>query len=130
MQKVKIVTQGLEDSEMLIDSTVYLNTIPSSSRSEAERVADQRLELMLATIDKQLEHETVSLKGKVDVKNPEKDDKGGLKEGMIRLRIQQKEMKSDGSKTRKLDRAFGKNKDENVYNNFVNKISKSKAKER
>ena len=131
MQKVKVITQGLEDTEVIIDSVVFLNTIPNASRLEAEKIADQRLELMMTTIDKQLEHETVSLKGKVDIKNPEKNDKGGgLKEGFIRLRLQQKETKANGEKTRKLDSAFGKNTEENVYNNFVKKISNSKAKDR
>lgn len=129
MQKVKMVMQGLEDSEVLIDSTVYLNTMPHSSRSEAEAIADKRLELMLSTIDKQLEHESVSLKGKTEVKNPEKNDKGVLKEGIIRLRIQQKDQKVDGTKTKKLGGAFEHSNDENVYNNFVKKISKTKAKE-
>lgn len=48
---------------------------------------------------------------------------------MIRLKIKQKEKKSDGSKFRPLDTVFGSpGKDMDVYENFVKQITEKKKK--
>jgi hypothetical protein len=49
--------------------------------------------------------------------------------GFIHIRIRQKEVKSNGTKFRKLDTVFGKSSEQmNVYDNFVKQISEAKSR--
>ena len=56
---------------------------------------------------------------------------GRPEEGYIRVTIKQKELRSDGSKPRKLGQVLGKDDESmNVYNNFVNKMVTAKDKKK
>lgn len=127
--KIQAVTGGLEDTNVYIDSDVYTNTVPTQSTKMAELVAEQRLDMILSQVDVKLEHKSVDLHGRARALAAERMEDGRPKEGYIRIVMKQKDQLSDGSKPRKLDKIFGKgNADANVYNNFVNRISKSKDK--
>ncbi len=127
--RLQAVTMGLEDSNVYIDSDVFLNTIPGGSERMAKMVAQQRLDMILSQVDSKLEHKSVDLHGRARALKPERLSDGRPREGHIRVIMKQKDQLSDGSKPRKLDRLFGKS-DENldVYNNFVNRVSNSKPK--
>lgn len=122
--RIQQVTMGLEDANVYVDSKVYLNTIRGQDAGMAERVAEKRLDLVVSQIDSKLEHNSVELHGKKDVKPAARASDGRPKEGAIHIRIKQKDELPDGKKPRKLDRAFGKDDESmDVYSNFVNKLS-------
>ncbi len=127
MQKLAGFTAGLEDANIYVDSRVYLNTIKGGSESLGSRVAEQRLDLVLGQIDGRLEHQTVSLSQRAEVKPGARRADGRPEEGYIRVVIKQREFKADGSKPRRLAQVLGKDDESmNVYNNFVNKMATKK----
>lgn len=127
--KLQAVTMGLEDTDVYVDSDVFINTVPGRNQRAAEMVARQRLDMILSQVDSKLEHKSVDLHGRARAMPPERLSDGRPREGYIKILMKQKDILSDGSKPRKFQRIFGKDdKEMNVYNNFVNKISNSKAK--
>lgn len=130
MDKLNKFTAGLEDADIYMDSRVYLNTIPNQNEGLAARVAEQRLDMVTAQINGKLEHQSVDLHQKTEVKPGERRSDGRPEEGFIRLQIKQKELKSDGKKPRKLSSALGKDDESmSVYNNFVNKMTNQKKRQ-
>lgn len=127
--RIQAVTAGLEDTDVYVDSDVYMNTVAGGSKATADRVAGQRLDMIMSQIDAKLENKTVDLHGRARALNPERQSDGRPKEGMIRVIMKQKEKLSDGREPRKFGKVFGKNDEQmNVYNNFVNKLSTAKYK--
>lgn len=119
------VTTGLENSDVYVDSKVYLNTLPKETMGFGRKIANQRLDLVASQIDAHLEHNTVSVHGRPDVLKPARRQDGRPMEGSIRIRIKQKDVLPNGKKPRKLERIFHKGDDSlNVYDNFVHKVSK------
>lgn len=128
MDKLGKFTAGLEDADVFVDSRVYLHTI-KGDENVGYRIAEKRLDLVLAQINGKLEHQSVDLHQKAEVKPGARRDDGRPEEGYIRVQIKQKELKSDGSKPRKLGSVLGKDDETmDVYNNFVNKMTTKKAK--
>ena len=120
-------TAGLEDADVSVDSRVYLNSIKGQSRELGERVAEKRLDMVVALINPRLEHQNVDLKGVFEAVPAARRSDGRPEEGYIRIQIKQKELKSDGTKPRKLGQVLGKDDASmNVYNNFVNKMTTSR----
>lgn len=129
MDKLNKFTAGLEDADVYIDSRVYLHTVKGQNQGLAEGLAQNRLDLVLNQLNPKLEHQSVSLHARTEVKPGERRADGRPEEGYIRVQIKQKELKSDGSKPRKLGSIMGKDDESmNVYNNFVNKVSNKKRK--
>jgi len=124
MDKLNRFTTGLEDADIYMDSRVYLHTIKGQNKALGEQVAERRLDLVLAQINTKLEHQSVSLHHRSEVKPPARRADGRPEEGFIRVQIKQKELKSDGTKPRKLGAVLGRDDESmNVYNNFVNKMT-------
>lgn len=129
MAKVQAVTMGLEDTNVYIDSDVFMNTVPGGSERAARLVAEQRLDMILSQVDVKLEHKSVDLHGRARALKPERLSDGRPREGHIKILMKQKDILSDGSKPRKFGKIFGEDDEKmNVYNNFVNKISNAKDK--
>lgn len=127
MDKLTKFTAGLEDADIFVDSRIYLNTVRGHDESVARRVAEKRLDLVLAQVDSRLEHQSVALHSKTDVKPAARRSDGRPEEGFIRLQIKQREFKADGKKARKLGQGLGTDDASmNVYNNFVNKMTTRK----
>jgi len=125
MDRLSKFTAGLEDADIFVDSRVYQHAF--GDRASATRVADKRLDMVMAQIDAKLEHQSVSLHAKSDIRPAARRSDGRPEEGMIRIQIKQKELKSDGTKPRRLGRAMGKDDETmDVYNNFVNKMTTRK----
>lgn len=128
MDKLAKFTAGLEDADVFVDSRVYLHTVKNDENT-GYRVAEKRLDLVLAQINAKLEHQSVDLHQKAEVKPGARRDDGRPEEGYIRVQIKQKELKADGTKTRKLGSVLGKDDESmDVYNNFVNKMTTKKSK--
>ncbi len=129
MDKLAKFTAGLEDADIFVDSRVYLNTIRGQSESVAQKVAERRLDLVLQQVDTKLEHQSVDLRSRIEVKAAARRADGRPEEGFIRVVIKQKEFKSDGSKPRKLGSVLGRNDESmDVYKNFVKKMTNKTAK--
>lgn len=129
MDKLNKFTAGLEDADVYMDSRVYVHSVKGQSESLAEQVAEARLDLAMGQINTKLESQSVDLHARSEVKPPTRRADGRPEEGYIRVQIKQKELKSDGSKPRKLGSLTGKDDESmNVYNNFVNKMTTKKKK--
>jgi chemotaxis protein MotB len=129
MDKLSKFSAGLEDAQVDMDSRVYLHTVKGQSENLAQKVAQQRLDLVLQQIDSKLEHQSVDLRSRIDVKPAARRADGRREEGFIRVIIKQKELKSDGTKPRKLGSIMGKDDESmDTYNNFVNKMTTKKRK--
>lgn len=132
MEKMKGITVGLEDANVSIVSMLFNQSVAGSSTEKAKQVANERADILQKKIQSGLEHSSVDVTGTIKV-----DDKKGFVEGqsarppgLIRLRIKQKELKSNGQKPRKLDTVFGKatTTDNNVYDSFVKQAAEQKAR--
>lgn len=131
MDRLAKFTAGLEDADVFVDSRVYLNTINGGDSSLGSRVAERRLDMVMDEINKKLEHQSVDLHQRAEVQPGSRRSDGRPEEGYIRVQIKQKELTSDGKKPRKLGNVLGKDDESmNVYNNFVNKMTTKKAKEK
>lgn len=131
MERLKGITTGLEDSDITVSSFLFNQSVVGSQPVIANKVASERLDLVQKKIEASLENQTNTVVGNTKV-----EDKKGFVEGqtarppgIIRVKIRQKEVKSDGRKPRKLDTMFGSAKaDMSVYDNFVKQVSEQKKK--
>lgn len=129
MDKLAKFTAGVEDADVYVDSRIYTNSVKNQSEELGEKIAAKRLDMVLGAINGKLEHQSVSLHQRTEVKPGTRRQDGRPEEGYIRVQIKQKELKSDGSKPRKLSSLTGKDDASmNVYNNFVNKMTTKKPK--
>ncbi len=124
MDKLSRFTMGLEDADVFVDSRIHSNSVKGQSERLASQVGEQRLDLVLAQINAKLENQSVDLHQRIEVRPGERRADGRPAEGFIKVRIKQKEIRSDGTKPRKLGQTLGDDdKSMDVYNNFVNKLS-------
>ncbi len=107
MDRLSKFTAGLEDADVFVDSRVYLHTIPRGDEGVGSRVADKRLDMVLGQVNQKLEHQSVDLHAKSEVKPGARRQDGRPEEGYIRVQIKQKELKSDGSKTAQAGKRIG-----------------------
>ncbi len=131
MEKVKKLTQGLEDSNVYVNSIMHTQGAMDRKNSTAKKVAEKRLDLISRKIEVGLEHETVDVFGKytLDPKSKKPVPKEEV-HGLIQFKISQKDILSDGRKPRELKQVFDKEKDKDmdVYNDFVNRLVDDKKK--
>lgn len=129
--QLQTVTQGLSDSILMIDSRLFNESVSGSDSELAKKVAVERLDLIRTKLAATMEHSSNTIEGGTNVV-PKKGFIEGQSErpaGMIHVRVRQKEVKSDGTKPRKLDRLFGaSDPDMDVYDNFVKQLTKKPKK--
>ena len=128
MEKLKTIISGLEDSNVYIDGLIFDKTVSDGSRATARNVAEARVDLISGQIQSSLEHPSVDVYGKSEVREA-KGIQPGQKpsNGEIKFRMKQKDLTQDGRKPRELDEVFGKSKEEgSVYNNFVKQLVENK----
>jgi chemotaxis protein MotB len=122
MERLKTVTTGLQDSNVEIQSRLFHQSVSNSDPVAAQKVAEERLDLIQKRIDASFTHASNTIEGKVDVREKKGFIEGQTQRplGMIHISVHQKPEKVDGKKFRPLDRAFGKTTgDMSVYDNFV-----------
>lgn len=132
MEKVKGVTQGLEESEVVISSLVYNQAVPTADPKLAKDVSEERLSMVQSKIEGSLENDTVNVRGRAFSKTDERGPKDKrTSSGFIRIEIKSKSVSPDGAKPKKfLDNAFSEPKqDKDVYDNFVHQLSNSKKRQ-
>ncbi|MBX2994458.1 MAG: chemotaxis protein MotB [Bdellovibrionaceae bacterium] len=131
MDRLKAVTQGLEDSIIDIDVRLFYQSVEGSNPDLAKKVALERLDLIRNKIQAGLEHPTVEVKGNMSVTGKKGfiDGQSQRPPGMIHFEIKQKEVKANGKKPRKLETAFGNPDDGmDVYDSFVKQLNDQKKK--
>ena len=138
MEKVKGVTTGLEDVDVVLTSIVYKQSIGDGSVKVAKLVAEERLDLIQEKVKSSLENPSVDVTGKAFAGDSTKRAGGSSSPkdksapgGYIKLEIKQKLVLPDGKKPRKLVNGVFGEKDEtkDVYENFVNQVAKSKRRD-
>jgi chemotaxis protein MotB len=131
MEKVKSLTSGLEDGKLDLTSFLFNQSVVGSEPELARKVASARLDLMKAKIESSLEHSSIDVKGKISVEDKKDWVEGQAKRpnGLVYVRVLQKEIKSNGQKPRKIETLFGnQSTDMSVYDNFVKQVSTTKKK--
>ena len=129
MDKLKGVTTGLEDANVYVDSLAYPYSVRDGSSATARKVAEQRMDLITTRLQAGLEHETVEVFGRSVVEKGVRDAQGRPIPGSIKIRIKQKELKSDGTKPRKFDEVFSKKSEgEDVYQGFVKQLTDGRSR--
>ena len=104
-------------------------SIPGASPIVANKVSNERLDLVKNKIAAGLESASVSVVGQSNVKEKQGEIDANKLIGFIKISVTQKEITSDGKKPRKLDTIFGtSNVDMSEYNSFVNDMSNRKQK--
>ena len=129
LERIQSVTTGLADAELKIESRLFNQSVLGSRPDLAKNVAEERLDIIQKKVMASLENASVSLNASTNVVDKKDFVEGQSKRplGTVHFKIKQKDLKSDGTKPRKLEVIFG-NADSNldVYDNFVKQISEQK----
>lgn len=130
MDKIKAITSGLQDADIRVTSAMFNQTVASQSEDEAKRIANQRLDFVKNKIQASLEHNSTVVSGTVNVKDKRGEVDPNKLIGFIKINITQKPIKSDGSKSRKLDDLFGTaSRQTDVYEQYLQELTNKKKRE-
>lgn len=127
MERVKEITQGLQDADIFIDLVVNRGQEGILSIENAAGLAEMRLDMITSHLEQAKIYPSVDLYGKTVVLDTEVVDPSNS--GKLILRMKQKSQTTDGRKPRKLNRIFGSRQTKDVYSDFVKRLSKSKPQE-
>lgn len=123
--KIRAVTNGLEDATLSIQVNLFNESVTDSNPAYAKEVAMERLGLLINKIKAGFENPSIEVNGTINVV-PKADYQEGMSRpnGFVQFEVRQKEIREDGTKYRKLERAFKSGKESgDVYQNFINKIT-------
>jgi chemotaxis protein MotB len=127
MTKLSVVTRGLENSDIDVESQLYNESVPTAVRKDAISVAQERADLVAANISTTLQHDTVKTSTKVHVTEFGQVIHGERPRGKLIITLKQRAMTADGRKPRPLQDMFGgKQSDMTVYDDFVRRMSDAK----
>lgn len=120
MEKLKVLTTGLEDATVDITSLFFVQAAQNQSAETASKIAAERADLVALKVKAGLESSTVTVGTGINIKDKKGEIDPSKLVGFIRVKVSQKETKADGTKPRKLEKTFGeKRADMSVYDNFV-----------
>jgi chemotaxis protein MotB len=133
MERVKGVTAGLEDSNVVVSSVVFSKAFSEEDSKRAEDIASARLDMVESKVKGAIANESVDVTGKFYAREDDRtsrERKGGSG-GYIRLEVKQKKVLPDGKKPRPLSNGVFSEADgdKSVYDNFVNQVSKQKRRD-
>ncbi|MBC7741147.1 MAG: chemotaxis protein MotB [Bdellovibrionaceae bacterium] len=122
MTRLVQITSGLQESEVKLNSAMFIQAVQEKTEESAKKIAQDRLDLVRNKIKASFEHTNNTIIGGTSVK----DKKGEVDQekliGFIRVSIHQKE--DTTKKRRKLETVFGdKDSAKNVYDNFASQIA-------
>jgi chemotaxis protein MotB len=131
MDKLKGATSGLEDSEIVITTVVYKQSVPGGDAKDAKNVADERFSMVQKQVKEALESPSVDVRGRAVARDNERAVRG-KSGGYFKFELKQKSVLPDGRKPKPLnDGVFGTaQSDKSVYDNFVKRVSDQKNKKR
>jgi chemotaxis protein MotB len=121
------VTSGLDDSQVKITSSIFVQAVQGQDEKFANQVAQDRIEVLSNKIKATFEHDSNEIKGNTNVKNKKGEYDADKLVGMIHISIKQK---PDSSKPpRKIETLFGdKDSTKDVYDNFASQVVNRKGK--
>ena len=130
MERVKGVTEGLEDSDIEVTSVVYRESVKSQEMVAAKNISDQRLDLLIDKVKSGLKNESVLVSGSALAKD---DDRGQHDTrpggGFVKFEIHQKTVLPDGKKPAKFAGAGGSSKnDKSDYDQIVKDVAERNSK--
>lgn len=121
------VTSGLEDSQIKITSSLFVQAVKGQSEPLANQVAADRIEVLSNKIKATFEHDSNEIRGTTNVKNKKGEYDQNKLIGMIRITIKQKA--NSAKPPRKIETLFGdKDTAKDVYDNFASQVSNRKGK--
>lgn len=127
MDKIKGITSGLKDANIKITSGLFVQAVPGNSVMAANKVAEERFDIVRNKILAATESNTVTVSGGISVKEKQGEIDPAKLIGFIRVKIAQKEVTSDGHKRRKLETLFGPSRvDMTAYDSYVREMSGKK----
>ncbi len=107
MEKIRITTQGLQEANVDVRSEMVAQSEPSRDPAKAKKALAERAALIRARLQGSFEHPSVSVSTQgVLIDRAGERTREALR-GKILLRIQQKDVRSDGQKSRRLDSLYG-----------------------
>lgn len=133
MERLKAVTVGLEDSVIDIEIRLFNESVEGSNAEYAEKIARERLDLVRNKIHAGLENPSVDVNGFMQVVPKKGFIEGQSKRplGLVHFKIKQKEKRSDGRDSRKLEVLYGQSDvNMDVYDSFVRQLSDQKKKKK
>jgi chemotaxis protein MotB len=109
---------------------LFHQSVVDRSPETAQKVASERLEIVKKKIESTLENSSASVIGGVSTESKKDFVEGqALPPGLIKIKLQQKPLKSDGNKPKKLENLFGSSDSKlNAYDNFIKQATSSKKK--
>jgi len=121
------VTSGLEDSQVKITSSLFVQSVQNQDEKLANQVAQDRIEVLSNKIKATFEHDTNEIKSSTNVKSKKGEFEPEKLVGMIHISIKQK---PDSTKPpRKIETLFGdKDSTKDVYDNFASQVVNRKGK--
>lgn len=127
MTRLTQITSGLQDSEVKITSALFTQSVADKKEQTAQKVAKDRLDIVLAKIKASFEHNSNLISGGISVK----DKKGEVDQekliGFIRISIRQRHDASVQNR-RRLETLFGdQDPGKNVYDNFADQVVNRKG---
>ncbi|HEX4923628.1 MAG TPA: flagellar motor protein MotB [Bdellovibrionales bacterium] len=129
MEKVRLLTTGLEHANVELRSTVMAQGYPPETHGELSDIANARLDLVKNQVASSFENSTNNLRG--DAQVSERNWEPQTPAGYVRFHFKQKEALPEGLKPRKLRGELGgKGSDASVYDEFVNRMSESQRKKK
>lgn len=126
MTRLKKITTGLRDANIVVTTQMFNQTVPSGSASDAKKIAEQRLDLVKNKIQAGLEHTSTTVSGSSVVKDKKGEVDPDKLIGFIQISIKQKPIKSDGSEARKLQDLFDSKLKDRTYNDYVDQVTRRK----
>ncbi len=129
MERVKGVTEGLEDSDISVTSVVYRESVKSKEMIAAKHISDQRVDLLVDKVKSGLKNDSVVVTGsalaKDDDRGPHDTRPGG---GYVKFEIRQKTVLPDGKKPSKFAGAGPAKNDKSDYDQIVKDVSERDSK--
>lgn len=129
MDRMQALTVGTEEANITVTSMMFIQTVQDKDPFLANKVAQQRADLITQRIRSTLEHTSVNVIASINVKDKKGEVDPSKLIGLIRISVKQKNQRSDGKTSRKLDTLFGETKaDMTAYDRYVNQIANKNKK--
>ncbi len=129
LERLKQVTSGLQDAEIKLTSALFIQAVPDQKESTANKVAQERLDLVQNKVRASFEHTTNTIKGNLAVKDKKGEIEPDKLIGFIRVSIMQKPSDDPKKSRRKLDTMFGASDNKDIYGNFAEQVANQRKNE-
>ncbi|MFP5520170.1 MAG: flagellar motor protein MotB [Bdellovibrionia bacterium] len=123
MDKLRGVVTGLKDAEVRLEVAMFTQAVADQNPQSALKIATERLDIVRNKVAASLENATVDVKGTTNIREKKGEADPNKLIGLVRVKILQKELTSDGKKPRKLDGFFGGKVDMKTYESLIEQVN-------